>query len=163
MYFKNRYGAETHFGKLLDKKRVQYNIGGKRYYCLFNRSLTILDDKFRNYQPPTWADHKERRYWIDKAKRAIKIISKDWHTRQACFVSVYNRLWMRARCIPMIHWYFTGSRLCMRVYMRSWNFEKNFKYDIDTFVLLRDYVAKELNFPTGAIIIDVMNLHMEVK
>jgi thymidylate synthase len=47
--------------------------------------------------------------------------------------------------------------------MRSWNFEENFKYDIDTFVLLRDYVAKELNFPTGAIIIDVMNLHMEVK
>ena len=92
---------------------------------------------------------------------------QDKYNRQQCFYDPieFDRgihaasLSRRTKCISLMHFYIRKNFIAINVYGRSWNFYKEFDYDIHTFVEIRKWLAKELNLTEGPINVLAFSLH----
>jgi len=85
-------------------------------------------------RPPLKADAIERDFCLVHTGEMINRFLKDKNSRQLCFCNSYDGY--DDHCISYFQFLFRDEVLCLNVYIRSQNFDKNFFYDLQTFCLM---------------------------
>jgi len=138
----------------------------KEYKRLKNFSLVLTaKDKpmfFYDYVPNnTNEDFDERAWYFEQFSKNIKRLYDNKKCRQLCVVRAYPETTL-AQCISMMHlWVDCEGKLNLFVYMRSWNYLKNFDYDCQTFLLLLETFSKMLQFIEGKVEVTCNDLHLQ--
>jgi len=143
--------------KEIAKKKTLFN-----FYFDYKFSLKQLNKELTNsriLKPNTQEDVKERLFLMKNIDRIVKKIKIDKGGRQCCFSLNYKDNFF-TRCPSLIHFQIDYYKLNMVVYMRSWNYLKNFQYDIQTMSLLLYLVSKKLNKCPNKITFVVYSLHL---
>ncbi len=139
-------------------------VDGKQYREILNVQFVLPNYmELKNVPQHKCSVGIERQYFLMKARLAARMIRKDIGCRRACFPYIRNWGKFFCHCIAMVHFYSRASRLNMNVYVRSWEYNTFFDYDIDTLLLARQIAAKKLNMYEGEINVFVMSLHEKAK
>lgn len=92
---------------------------------------------------PVEEELTEREFVMQKSSEMyFKYLSKDLNSRQGAFVNNYDGA--DNHCISYFHHYIRDKKYCMNVYVRSMDYERNFKFDCQTFNLAYDSVYGKL-------------------
>jgi thymidylate synthase len=111
--------------------------------------------------PDMQEDEDERLFLVNQINIIADKLRTDKFGRQCAFTLTYDGFF--TKCPSLIHLYKQNRTLKMTVYMRSWNFLRNFDYDIATFNLLMFLVAKKLNIKPSSITFICHSLHLNPK
>lgn len=109
----------------------------------------------------TEEDFNERAWYFEQFSKNIRKMYINPKCRQLCVVREYPQTAL-GQCISMIHmWIDFDKKLNLTVYMRSWNYEKNFDYDCQTFLLLLETFSKILQKSEGKVEVICNDLHLK--
>lgn len=112
---------------LVDKKQTNEIINVKYTYNVFKIKKSEL------MKEPIDEEIIERNFIMDRSKDMAKLFIDDIHCRRACFVNNYDSF--DNHCISYLHYHIRNNILNSFIYVRSQNFDTNFVYDNQTFLL----------------------------
>tara|TARA_Y100000310_G_C20389541_1_gene672093 strand:+ start:54 stop:566 length:513 start_codon:yes stop_codon:yes gene_type:complete len=146
-------------------------VGNKQIRELFN--FTYKLDKYscfttNHIEPESREDEVERCRLIEKTKELYKYFEKDLHTRQAVVQMKYNDKPELASCLSSFQFIVRNDRLFLFVFVRSQNYDKNFKYDNDTYFkmcseLFNILSTKNNKLKFGEINVKITSLHRFIE
>ncbi len=156
-YYSNRFEKIDNV-VVVDKKETK-EIRNVKY------SLEINRDSFRNLdkQAPLQEELIERNFVIEKSLEVCENhLFYDLHSRRASFVNNYDL--QDNHCISYFHFYYRNETLYLNVYCGRMNFDTNFMFDNQTFVLAYKKVFNNFEFHNmkveyGSIDVHIMSLH----
>ena len=125
--------------------------------------ITPTKEDVANLVPaPLEEEYVERDFVILSSLKIRENIEKDKFARDAVFVNNYDG--SDRHCISYLQYYIRDNMLSMNVYARSMNFDTNFIFDNQTFVLayFKTYNSLKPFFPEieiGYIKVNVFSLH----
>lgn len=120
-------------------------------------------DDVQNLVPaPLQEENVERDFVVLSSIKVADNIIKDKYARDAVFVNNYDG--SDKHCISYFQYYIRDNMLSMNVYVRSMNFDINFIFDNQTFVLAYWKVFYKIspfipNIGVGYIKVNVFSLH----
>lgn len=109
-------------------------------------------------------EYVERSYILQRTEQISKYLKDDLYSRRASFVNNYDE--KDNHCISYFHFYYRLGKLCMNVYVRSQNFDTNFLFDGQTFLMAYELMFNELKLndsQKGFIRVLTMSLHKVTK
>jgi len=141
---------------------------GERLKYLINFQFILNDFKEYSEEAQSETDWLEREHLLNLAHESIEYFEEDILTRKACFCNVKvgghgNTKKDFGNCIVMVHLYVLNNKLEMNIYVRSQRFPGNFAYDLNTFTMILNVVAKKMDMASRKINVWVGNLHAEEK
>jgi len=127
-------------------------------YCI----MPTRDDTLNLVPAPLEEENIERDFIILSSIKIAENIRKEKYTRDATFVNNYDG--SDKHCLSYFQYYIRDNMLSMNVYVRSMNFDTNFVFDNQTFVLayFKVFNAIQIVYPgtqVGYIKINVFSLH----
>jgi len=127
-------------------------------YCL----VPNLDDIENLVEAPNDEEDIERTIIIKKSEKMFEYFCYDLMTRRASFVNNYDG--EENHCISYFHFYVRDNMFSMNVYVRSMNFDTNFVFDNQTFMLayfkLYELLkARYKNIEIGYIKVNTFSMH----
>ena len=113
-------------------------------------------------------DEIERCRLIEKTKELYKYFEKDLYTRQAVVQMKYNDESELASCLSLFQFIVRNNKLFLSVFVRSQNYDKNFKYDNDTYFkmyseLFNILSTKNSKLKFGEINVKITSLHRFIE
>ncbi len=107
---------------------------------------------------PTKMDYEERDWLYENINSAIEKIRRERNTRQAIIYNLHDS-GLEHNCLNLLHLYYRKDKLHMNVYVRSMNYDANFKQDLYTFNIILNKACNELMLDKGQITVFIMSLH----
>ena len=106
-------------------------------------------------------DKKERNWLLDNIDVATREIYNNLFTRRAIMYNLYES-GLEHNCLNSLHLYFREDELNLNVYVRSMNFDNNFKDDLYTFNMFLNKACAKLGLDKGQIVVFIMSLHRKI-
>jgi len=130
---------------------------------LSNVLFSFDENHINNFvSPVSRTDGGERTWLYKEVNNAIDKIKKDRYTRKAIFYNLHQSD-LEHNCLNLFHFYFRDDKLNMNVYVRSMNFEVNFKQDMYTFDIMINKASRKLKMKRGLVNVHIMSLHKFIK
>lgn len=129
---------------------------------LNNVILTYKEAKDPEISFSTKTDSEERDWLYENIDPAIEKIGRDKNTRQAIIYNLHDS-GLEHNCLNLLHLYYRKNKLNMNIYVRSMNYDANFKQDLYTFNMILNKACNELMLDKGQIVVFIMSLHKFIK
>ena len=145
---------------IIDSKETK-ELRNVKYSIDIRSNLFEIENK-RLIKAPLDEEVIERDYILRRSKDISSDLVIDLHSRRASFCNNYDGA--TNHCISYFHFYVRNYVLYLNVYCRSMNFDTNFIYDNQTFMLAYNTVFQQLLSTrlvvgSGEIDIHIMSLH----
>lgn len=153
---------ETYNGK--DQKfQETLELTNYRYTLDFDEiSANLLSTNFKNNNEE---EKIERDFILTRTRDVSLHLLTHKATRQASFVNNYDG--KDNHCLAYFHFYIRDEILNLNVYVRSQNYDTNFIFDAQTFLLachlMKQILSHDFNFKKTIINVHTMSLHRVVK
>jgi thymidylate synthase len=135
------------------------------YQELYNYNYTLdYDEEFlaEKIKPNLRGDLKERvELCTDAVKSYEKFMKHDLETRQCVIFKTYQGNSELAACLSLLQLIVRDGKLDLHVFTRSQNYDNNFDYDNQTYMMVLQYVLGFINqdIEVGKIHVHVTSLH----
>ena len=135
------------------------------YQELYNYNYTLdYDEEFlaEKIKPNLRGDLKERvELCTDAVKSYEKFMKHDLETRQCVIFKTYQGNSELAACLSLLQLIVRNGKLDLHVFTRSQNYDNNFDYDNQTYMMVLQYVLGFINqdIEVGEIHVHVTSLH----
>ena len=135
------------------------------YQELYNYNYTLdYDEEFlaEKIKPNLRGDLKERvELCTDAVKSYEKFMKHDLETRQCVIFKTYQGNSELAACLSLLQLIVRNGKLDLHVFTRSQNYNNNFDYDNQTYMMVLQYVLGFINqdIEGGEIHVHVTSLH----
>lgn len=135
------------------------------YQELYNYNYTLdYDEEFlaEKIKPNLRGDLKERvELCTDAVKSYEKFMKHDLETRQCVIFKTYQGNSELAACLSLLQLIVRNGKLDLHVFTRSQNYNNNFDYDNQTYMMVLQYVLGFINqdIEVGEIHVHVTSLH----
>ena len=136
-----------------------------KYQELYNYNYTLdYDEEFlaEEIKPNLRGDLKERvELCTDAVKSYEKFMKHDLETRQCVIFKTYQGNSELAACLSLLQLIVRNGKLDLHVFTRSQNYNNNFDYDNQTYMMILQYVLGFINqdIEVGKIYVHVTSLH----
>jgi hypothetical protein len=144
------------FQETLELKNYKYKID------FGNSPAKFLTEKFKNNNKE---EQIERNFILNRTRDVSLYLLEDKESRQASFVNNYDG--KDNHCLAYFHFYIRDKKLYLNVYVRSQNYDTNFQYDAQTFILachlMGTIIQHDFSLANTFINVHTMSLHRVVK
>jgi thymidylate synthase len=144
---------------------IDFGVDESKYQEIYNFNYTLdYDEQYlkRNIKPNLRGDLKERvELCTDAVKSYEKYMKHDMTTRQCVIFKTYQGNSELAACLSLLQLIVRKGKLDLHVFTRSQNYDNNFDYDNQTYMMVLQYVLGfiDVDVEVGKVHVHVTSLH----
>lgn len=143
-------------------------VNGEKTFEIVNFRYELeFDKKFmlKSIEASSTEDREERAKILNSMHNQIYLFKEDLFTRQFVIRENYDNNKYLASCISLIHCLIRNDAIKMFIYVRSQNYEKNFYYDNQSYMLFANEINRLLKnkFTINQIDVRVGSLHVKSR